>query len=163
MVNKRVFPVAFLLVLAVFLSGYISQTAQTGNVINTGETKVVTKVIDGDTIVVEGGDHVRLLGIDADEKGYPCYTPAKKRLEELILSREVYLESDVEDKDQYDRLLRYIFLNGENVNLKMVEEGLAIARFYPENVKYREEVTVAEREAIENKTGCKWSASDEAL
>jgi len=38
---------------------------------------VVTKIIDGDTIVIQGGQHLRLLGIDADESGYPCYEPAK--------------------------------------------------------------------------------------
>jgi micrococcal nuclease len=118
---------------------------------------VVTKVIDGDTVVVSGGDHVRLLGIDADEKGYPCYDAAKARLEELALSKSVELESDGSDKDQYGRLLRYIFLNGDNVNEKLVSEGLAIARFYPENQKYKAEITAAEAQAIKNKTGCKWS------
>ncbi|MBU4406858.1 MAG: hypothetical protein KKB24_04645, partial [Candidatus Altiarchaeota archaeon] len=41
--------------------------------------KLVTKVIDGDTVVVEG-EHVRLIGIDADERGYPCHDEAKDRL-----------------------------------------------------------------------------------
>ncbi|MDO8486477.1 MAG: hypothetical protein Q7S77_02170, partial [Candidatus Staskawiczbacteria bacterium] len=45
---------------------------------------IVTKVIDGDTIVVEGGYHIRLLSIDADETGFPCYQDAKTRLEELV-------------------------------------------------------------------------------
>ena len=53
---------------------------------------LVTKVIDGDTIVVEGGYHIRLLGIDTDEKGYPCYEAAKSRLEELVLNKKVKLE-----------------------------------------------------------------------
>jgi len=44
------------------------------------EQKVVTRVIDGDTVVVQGGDHVRLLGMDADERGDPCYKAAKERL-----------------------------------------------------------------------------------
>ena len=41
---------------------------------------VITKIIDGNTVVIESGDHVRLLGIDADESGYPCYYEAKNRL-----------------------------------------------------------------------------------
>ena len=81
---------------------------------------IVTKVIDGDTIVVEGGYHIRLLGIDADEKNYPCYEEAKKRLEELILNKKVRLEKGSLDLDQYDRCLRYIFLGDENINLEMV-------------------------------------------
>lgn len=115
----------------------------------------VTKVIDGDTIVIEG-DSVRLLGIDADEKGYPCYKPAKQRLEELVLNKTVYLEPDKQDKDKYGRYLRYVFVGKENINLRLVKEGLAIAYFSKENVKYREEIVSAEKQARENKIGCKW-------
>lgn len=117
---------------------------------------IVTKVIDGDTIVIEGGYHLRLLGIDTDENGYPCYTAAKLRLEELVLNKKVELEKDQTDVDQYGRCLRYVFLNDENINLQLVEEGLAIARFYEPDVKYREVINKAEKEAIENKVGCKW-------
>ena len=124
---------------------------------NIVEKKLVTKIIDGDTVVIEGGERVRLLGIDTDERGYPCYEPAKQRLEELVFNKEVYLESDGEDKDQYKRYLRYLILDGENINLKLVEEGLAIAYFYPQNVKYRDEIVGAEKEARENEIGCKWS------
>jgi len=121
---------------------------------------MVTKVIDGDTVVVEGGEHVRLIGIDADEAGSACYQEAKTRLEELVLNQEVRLEKDVSDVDQYDRCLRYIFLNDENVNLKLVREGLAIARFYQPDVKYQEEIALAEEEAISQEIGCKWSKEE---
>jgi len=94
--------------------------------------------------------------MDTDEKEYPCYDEAKERLEELILNKEVILEKDQTNKDQYQRYLRYIFLNNENINLKLVEEGLAVARFYPEDVKYKEEIVKAETTARENKIGCKW-------
>ena len=119
--------------------------------------KLATKIIDGDTFLIEGGYSVRILGIDADERGYPCYEAAKNKLEELILNQEVKLEKGTEDKDQWCRYLRYIFLNDKNISLELVKEGLAVARFSPENVKYREEITQAEKEAKENKIGCKWS------
>ncbi len=120
--------------------------------------KFVSKVIDGDTIIIEG-ESVRLLGMDTDERGYPCYSDAKRRMEELVLDEGVRVEIDVEDKDQYDRYLRYIFLGDENINLQMVREGLAVARFSPENQKYKSEILAAEKEAREAKIGCKWSAS----
>jgi len=123
------------------------------------ETAVITKVLDGDTVVISGGDHVRLLGIDADEPGYPCYAAAKKRLEELVLGKTAVLERDNENLDQYSRKLRYIFLDGKNINTQMAAEGLAIARFYPENQKYKNEIAAAEAQALENKTGCKWEGS----
>jgi len=123
---------------------------------------IVTKVLDGDTVVVEGGYHIRLLSIDTDEKGYLCYGEAKSRLEEMVFNKEVRLEKDETDVDQYDRYLRYIFLpDGQNINIQLVKEGLAIARFYPPDVKYREEITQAEGNAIDNKVGCKWSAPTE--
>ncbi len=118
---------------------------------------LATKIIDGDTIIVEGGYNVRLLGIDADERGYSCYDEARKRLEELILNKEIRLEKDVTDVDQYKRCLRHVFLDKKNVGLELVEEGLVIARFYEPDVRYREEITLAEKTAIENKIGCKWA------
>jgi endonuclease YncB( thermonuclease family) len=123
-----------------------------------GAIKLATKIIDGDTFLIEGGYSVRILGIDADERGYPCYGPAKERLEELILNKEVKLEKGKEDFDQYCRYLRYVFVDDKNVSLELVKEGLAVARFSPEDVKYREEISLAEKEARENKIGCKWGS-----
>ena len=117
--------------------------------------KFVSKIIDGDTVIIEG-ESVRLLGIDSDERGYPCYVSAKNRLEEIVLDKEVELVVGNEDKDMYKRYLRYIFLGGENINLKLVQEGLAVARFSPENTKYKDEILAAEQSARENKIGCKW-------
>lgn len=122
----------------------------------TSENRVfVTKIIDGDTILAEG-EHIRLLGIDADEKGYDCYKEAKMRLENLILNKEVFLEKDITEKDQYGRLLRYVIFNGENINIKLVKEGLVVARFYNDR-KYKEEILDAETNSRNNKIGCKWN------
>ncbi len=119
------------------------------------ETKFVSKIIDGDTVIIEGESY-RLLGFDADEKGQPCYKNATKRMSELVLNKEVILERDAKDKDQYKRYLRYIFINNTNIGLVMIKEGLAVARFY-DNTKYKEEFINAEKEARLNKIGCKWS------
>jgi len=133
-----------------------------------GAVKLVTKIIDGDTFLIENGYSVRILGIDADERDHPCYEPAKNRLEELILNKEVKLEKGNKDKDQYCRYLRYVFLTSSenknlseksstNVGLELVKEGLAVARASAEDNKYQKEIALAERTAIENQVGCKWS------
>lgn len=119
------------------------------------ELKMVTKVIDGDTVIADG-ESVRLLGIDTDERGGPCYKEAKERLEELVLDKEVLLEVDTEDKDRYGRYLRFLLLDGDNINLRMVGEGMAVARFSPGNEKYKNVIIAAEKQARENKMGCKW-------
>jgi len=122
------------------------------------ETGFVGKVIDGDTVVING-ESVRLLGIDSNEKGEDCFNEAKEKMEELVLNKDVEMERDGDNKDQYGRLLKYLFvdINGERVNvqLKMVEDGLAIARFY-DSRKYKEEIILAEKTARKNKVGCKW-------
>ncbi|MCX6718111.1 MAG: thermonuclease family protein [Candidatus Staskawiczbacteria bacterium] len=147
---------------AVAPNDYSNVLKNNGIAENTGacgasDNTIITKVIDGDTVVVEGGFHVRLLGMDADEKGYPCYEPAKNRLENLVLLKQVRLEKDKTDLDQYGRCLRYIFLGNTNIDVQLVKEGLAIARFYPPDIKYKAEITEAEKSAQENKVGCKWS------
>lgn len=118
---------------------------------------LVTKVIDGDTIIVQGGQHVRLIGIDSDEKNYPCFNAAKLELENLILNKEIILEKDVSDVDQYNRCLDYVFLDNQNINIEMVKRGLAVARFYKPDIKYKSEIQLAEKQAIASKAGCKWS------
>lgn len=124
---------------------------------------LATKIIDGDTIVVEGGYHVRLLGMDTDEVGYPCYEDAKTRLEELILNKKIRLEKDKTDIDQYKRCLRYVFLGEQNIDLELVKEGLAIARFYEPDIKYKEELVLAEKTAVDAKVGCKWGEKKNTL
>jgi len=119
------------------------------------ETKIVTKVIDGDTIILEGGKTIRLLGIDADEKGYPCYYSSKKALEGKILNKRVRLECDLKDKDIYGRYLRYVFVDNENINVWMVKNGFAIARI-EDAKKYEKEIIEAEKYAKENNIGCEW-------
>ena len=122
------------------------------------ENVFVGKVIDGDTVIING-ESVRLLGIDTPERGEPCYKEAKKHLEEIVLNKMVTVERGREDRDRYKRLLRYIFIETNDgelaVNLKMISDGFAIARFY-DDVPYKKEYVAAEQYARENNIGCKW-------
>ena len=154
--NKKILLLALSLALVawLFIENLPGSTEMKGNAIQ--EQRIVTKVIDGDTLVVSGGDTIRLLGIDTDEKGYPCYNAAKKHLENLTLGRQVTLEQAGENKDQYNRYLRYIILDSGNINIQMVKEGMAVARILEED-KYSKEIREAEAFAIQNKVGCKWS------
>ena len=123
------------------------------------ESTYVTKVVDGDTIVVAGGRNVRLLNIDTRERGENCYQEAKDRMIELVLLKNVTLEADKEDKDRYDRLLRYVYVEGEMVNLQMVRDGLAVVYIIPPNEKYREQFETIEGAALDEETGCVWTTS----
>lgn len=122
-----------------------------------GAEKLVTKVLDGDTFLIEGGYSVRILGIDADEKGYYCGERAKERLEGLILGKKVKLFKEKEDFDQYCRYLRYPFLDKENIALKLLEEGLVVKRG---GGKFEKEFFEAEERAKREKRGCKWEGEN---
>lgn len=96
-------------------------------------TAAVATVIDGDTFKLESGEKVRLIGIDTPETVHPrkpveYFGPeAKAHLESLILDRTVTLVSGHEERDKYNRLLAYVYLDTLNINLKMVADGYAMA------------------------------------
>ncbi|MBI4010548.1 MAG: thermonuclease family protein [Candidatus Aenigmarchaeota archaeon] len=123
----------------------------------TKETSVVARVIDGDTVELIDGERVRLIGIDTAEKGHECYKESTDRLRELVEGKDVILERDVENKDRYDRLLRFIFLGKENINVKLVREGLAKMYTIKPNVKYHEDIQQAFL-AARTESGCLWSS-----
>jgi endonuclease YncB( thermonuclease family) len=95
-----------------------------------GTTADVVRVIDGDSLVVsvDGEEaEVRLTGINAPE-GSDCHgDQSRDTLKELLASGDVTLVSDVEDTDQYGRLLRYLYVRGLNINLALLASGDAIA------------------------------------
>lgn len=118
---------------------------------------VVTRIVDGDTIVIEGGERVRLLDIDTPEKGQPCYSNATLRLKQLIYGKDVLLKSRGDDKDTYGRLLRYVFVNSTDINLQMVREGWAHLYVYSKGPDYNRYV---EAEQAAKKDGlCVWQTS----
>ncbi len=100
----------------------------------------VTRVIDGDTFELYSGDKVRLICIDAPELSEEKGEESKLYLESLILNKEVTLEKDTNDKDQYNRLLRYVFVNETFVNKEMVKNNHAEIFRYKEDTKRCDEI-----------------------
>lgn len=100
----------------------------------------VIRIVDGDTVDVvwDNGieDCIRLIGIDAPEKGEEGWKEASDFLEGTTLNRIVWVEKDEETRDHYNRYLGYIWVDGEMVNLILVEEGFAVPLEYPPNTKY---------------------------
>jgi micrococcal nuclease len=117
------------------------------------DTVTVTEVIDGDTIVIDDGAHVRYIGIDSPERNEFYYGEARQLNMDLVLGQKVRLESDVTDKDKYGRLLRYVFVGDTFVNAEMVRQGCAWSVAYPPDVKYQVYLEAMEKEARELKRG----------
>jgi len=113
--------------------------------------KQVTKVVDGDTIKVEpfadGEDSVRLLGIDTPETYYKGHSQgfhgeaAKAYLKGLLsVGDTVRIETDEEERDKYGRVLAYVYKGDQNINLKLVAEGLALPYPIYHNLKFLSEM-----------------------
>ncbi len=113
----------------------------------------VTRVIDGDTIVIDGNYHVRYIGIDSPETDEYYYMQAKQMNEELVAGKKVRLERDVSDKDKYGRLLRYVYVGDSFINAEMVKRGCAWATAYPPDVKYDAYLEALEKEAKQKRQG----------
>ena len=117
------------------------------------DTVAVVEVIDGDTIVVEGGYHVRYIGIDSPETDEFYYSEAKQTNAELLDDKKVRLEKDITDKDKYGRLLRYVYVDDIFINAEMVRQGCAWSTAYPPDVKYQVYFEAMEKEARQLKRG----------
>ncbi|MDD4899946.1 MAG: thermonuclease family protein [Candidatus Omnitrophica bacterium] len=134
---------------------------------------IVQRAVDGDTLVLENGERVRLIGIDTPElhpseklnrdsqrtgqdigtikkMGERAYEFTKK----LVEGKPVSLEFDVEKYDKYNRLLAYVYLkDGTFVNAEIVKQGYASLMTFPPNVKYAEMFNKLYSEARENRRG----------
>jgi micrococcal nuclease len=121
---------------------------------------LVSKVIDGDTIQLESGETVRYLGIDAPElyrkkEGGPEFfaREAMRYNKKIVYLKKVRLEFDVERKDQYGRLLAYVFVKNLFVNAELVKLGYAKAMVKPPNLKYRDVLVASQQKAMEQEKG----------
>lgn len=124
------------------------------------ESFLVTRVVDGDTIELEGGEKVRYIGIDTPETvkpGWPveCFgKEASRRNRELVEGKRVTLASDVSDRDRYGRLLRFAYLpDGTFVNELLVREGYARVASFPPDISKQDVFLAAERDARAAKRG----------
>ena len=148
--------------------------AETGPVALTMEANAtVVRVIDGDTLAADiDGDeeHVRLIGIDtpesvAQDRPDECFgKEASERLRELLpAGSPLRLERDVEPRDQYDRLLAYVYraTDGLFVNQTLVSDGYAVAKAFPPNTTLHQELLAAESQARTARKGL-WSACGSA-
>ena len=119
-------------------------------------TARVIEVIDGDTIVIEGGYRVRYIGIDAPEVHPDLEAFGMEAWQancQLVESKTVRLEKDTSETDRYDRLLRYVWVDNTMVNAEMVRQGMARARAYPPDTRYQNYLEQLEGEARETKRG----------
>ena len=101
--------------------------------------EVVAQVVSGQTLAIKGTgeSRVRLIGIDApDLQQQPWGQAAKERLEVMIGSKPVMLESDVQDQDSFGRRLAYVWQDEVLLNELLVSEGYVLILPRSPNNKY---------------------------
>ncbi|MBF0219970.1 MAG: thermonuclease family protein [Gammaproteobacteria bacterium] len=114
----------------------------------------VKEVYDGDTLTLQSGERVRLIGLNAPEVARqsrpddPLSGEAKLFLQQLVEGKRVRLQPGVERYDKYQRLLAHLFdESGENINAMILREGLAHAMIKPPNSAYSDIYFAAEAAA----------------
>ena len=97
---RALLAVTVVLALAALLAGCDGESRDQPAGGTPGEPVTVTRVIDGDTMVIEGGDRVRYIGIDAPEMpDEQLAGEATEQNRRLVEGRVVWLEEDVRDRD----------------------------------------------------------------
>lgn len=150
-----------LLLCFILITGCQQQKQAASSEQNRQQVKI-ERVVDGDTLEIQLNgkkEKLRLIGVDTPETKKPN-TPVmfygeeasnftKKRLDK----KTVELEWDVDRKDQYDRLLAYVWVGDELFNRTLVSEGYARIATFPPNVKYVDLFKKAQEEARQKQNG----------
>ena len=188
-IYKKIITVILLVVIAilfaVYFKNYINNNISiykenniTTNINNTdkGNNQVelteatVTKVIDGDTIWVNINgkeEKVRFIGVNCPEYTTKIEEYGKEATEYTtneLLGKKVYLQKDISQTDDYNRLLRYVWLekidtiNEENIenylfNAKLVINGYAQSNYYKPDISLQNYLEKFEKEAKKQKVG----------
>ena len=138
-------------------------TATSSTALDANATMV--EIVDGDTIDVSVGNHrerVRLIGIDTPETKKPntpvqCFGPEATKFTTSLLptGSRLHLERDVVARDDYGRLLAYVYVvtDGTFVNLKIIRRGYARPLPIPPNVAHAGEFVEAARVAQADNIG----------
>lgn len=127
----------------------------------------VVRIVDGDTarMIVNGvEERVRFIGIDTPERGKPFFDEATRYTANAMDGSEVWLETDIDTRDRYGRLLAYVWLappqssSPEEVrarmfNAKALLDGYALLATFPPNVRYVDLFTGFQTEAREQQRG----------
>ncbi|HOX41133.1 MAG TPA: thermonuclease family protein [bacterium] len=130
----------------------------------------VVKVVDGDTLDINingTAQRIRLIGVDTPEIVDPripvqCFgKEASDKAKSILTGKKVAIEDDASqgDKDRYDRLLRYVYLeDGTHFNKQMISDGYAFEYTYNVPYRYQLDFKAAEKAARESSNGL-WSPS----
>ncbi|WP_461611999.1 thermonuclease family protein [Cytobacillus kochii] len=139
------------------------------------EEVIVSRTVDGDTIELDDGRKIRLIGVNTPEsttKTEEYGKEASNYTATELEGKKIWMQKDVSDKDRYQRYLRIIWLsiptddmNEEEIrnkmfNAQLVLNGYAEPSTYPPDVKYSDYFVKFAKEARADETGL-WAFSED--
>lgn len=166
--KKRIYSIILIvLVLLISMVGIYQQAGK--NKTNLYEA-VVLRVVDGDTIIValnNREERIRMIGVDApesvslNEEENTVWGQSASEYTKSVLEpgTKIWLTFDIEERDQYGRMLAYIWLDSDTENLnhlfqkQLIGEGYALAIRYEPNTKYTAELYATMEGAISDRSG----------
>ena len=119
----------------------------------------VVAVLDGDTIIIGGGEKVRYAGLNTPETHHPdklpeyCGQEAFEANRRLVAGKTVRLEFDERQRDKYGRLLAYVYVDSLCVNAELIRQGYAQVSTYKDNQRYHDEFMRLQQNAIAARRG----------
>ena len=168
--KKRLIPILAMLVI-IFSLGIYSNVSNDFQP-NLENTYLVTRIVDGDTIEINYNsttEKVRMIGIDTPEtvkpntEVQPYGKEASAFTKSMLLNKYVSLEFDEQERDKYNRLLAYVYIDDVMYNKTLLEKGLAHVATFPPNIKYVEDFIQIEAQAKSDKIGLWEFYTDETV
>ncbi len=157
----------FLALLILAWSGPTQSTGAAQSTLDLAERAQVVEVIDGDTLLLDDGRSVRLVGIQSPKlplgrtgfEAWPLAEEAKAALSKLTLGREVGLAYGGRQSDRHGRALAHLYLldgageAGIWVQGALLEAGMARVYSFADNRALVAEMLARERQARANRRG----------
>ncbi|MBI2611516.1 thermonuclease family protein [Candidatus Gottesmanbacteria bacterium] len=168
--NKYVLiPLALLLSFSSFFAGTkyeseIKDAIENQPIINSSQViefpkeAKIKRVIDGDTLELQNGQIVRLVGVNTPDHGQPFDEESTEFAKRLVEGKKVNIEYDEYKSDRFGRILAYIIISDKNLAIELAKRGLAKVTIYEKRkpLIYQQQLLSAEKEAKSKKLGI-WS------
>ena len=155
-----VWVVAVLLVAALWRRVGLQNRAESPFSYNSKGPYRVQRVVDGDTLLLEGGTRVRLLGVNTPETKHPGkpVDPLGLKAAEFtrrhVEGRRITLRFDRERRDKYRRVLAYVYHGDWFLNEELIRAGYSRAETrFPYSTRMKKRFRAAESEARANRRG----------
>lgn len=160
--RRRFFSISLVLALALLIV-IVRLVEETGPERYPEDRFIISRVLDGDTVELQGGDKLRLLAIDTPEKGAPFYNEATALLRRLTLGRVATIIYAGRRRDRYGRLLGYLYIDSLFINRAIIDSGLGYVYLFKDNELQLPQVGLllgSQRGAIDRRAGL-WSIEHE--